>query len=119
MTHSPAFPKRIQTEESATFDRTALDYIHNAAAHGLYEIRGLGAKRKMQAVQGGMANAPRLELPVMRTGTDNIPVLGDAVTTTATATTEVSYDEPAFMRNPTRNTARSLEIPTFLRKQAD
>jgi cell division protein FtsZ len=80
---------------------------------------GLGAKRKMQAVQGGMANAPRLELPVMRTGTDNIPVLGDAVTTTATATTEVSYDEPAFMRNPTRNTARSLEIPTFLRKQAD
>ena len=47
MTHSPAFPKRIQTEESATFDRTALDYIHNAAAHGLYEIRGLGAKRKL------------------------------------------------------------------------
>ena len=44
---SPSFPKRIQTEESATFDRTALDYIHNAAAHGLYEIRGLGAKRKL------------------------------------------------------------------------
>ncbi|MDO9312947.1 MAG: FMN-binding glutamate synthase family protein [Burkholderiaceae bacterium] len=47
MDHSPSFPKRIQTEESATFDRSALDYIHNAAAHGLYEIRGLGAKRKL------------------------------------------------------------------------
>ncbi|MFM9915466.1 MAG: FMN-binding glutamate synthase family protein [Rhizobacter sp.] len=47
MDHSPSFPKRIQTEESATFDRSTLDYIHNAAAHGLYEIRGLGAKRKL------------------------------------------------------------------------
>ena len=47
MDHSPATPKRIQTEESATFDRSTLDYIHNAAAHGLYEIRGLGAKRKL------------------------------------------------------------------------
>ena len=47
MDHSSPTPKRIQTEESATFDRTALDYIHNAAAHGLYEIRGLGAKRKL------------------------------------------------------------------------
>ena len=34
-------------EESATFDSTALDYIHRAAATGLYEIRGLGAKRRL------------------------------------------------------------------------
>ncbi len=47
MDNSPCAPKRIQTEESATFDRATLDYIHNAAAHGLYEIRGLGAKRKL------------------------------------------------------------------------
>ena len=47
MENSPSAPKRIQTEESATFDRSTLDYIHNAAAHGLYEIRGLGAKRKL------------------------------------------------------------------------
>jgi methylamine---glutamate N-methyltransferase subunit C len=47
MDHSPSTPKRIQTEESATFDRATLDYIHNAAAHGLYEIRGLGANRKL------------------------------------------------------------------------
>jgi len=34
-------------EESATFDRSVLDYIHRASATGLYEIRGLGAKRKL------------------------------------------------------------------------
>jgi glutamate synthase domain-containing protein 2 len=39
--------KRIQREESASFDRTIIDYIQNAAAHGLYEIRGLGAKRRV------------------------------------------------------------------------
>src|SRR3954447_819111 len=34
-------------EESATFDRHTIDYIQHAAATGLYEIRGLGAKRKL------------------------------------------------------------------------
>lgn len=34
-------------EESWGYDRRAIDYIQNAAAHGLYEIRGLGAKRKL------------------------------------------------------------------------
>jgi glutamate synthase domain-containing protein 2 len=34
-------------EESRTYDRAIIDYIHRAAAHGLYEIRGLGAKRKV------------------------------------------------------------------------
>ncbi len=45
--HPGQAAKRIQREESAGFDRTVIDYIHNAAAHGLYEIRGLGAKRKL------------------------------------------------------------------------
>ena len=39
--------KRLQLEESATFDRATIDYIQRAAATGLYEIRGLGAKRKL------------------------------------------------------------------------
>ena len=39
--------KHIQREESWGFDRKTIDYIQNAAAHGLYEIRGLGAKRKV------------------------------------------------------------------------
>ena len=34
-------------EESATFDSSVLDYIHRAANTGLYEIRGLGAKRRL------------------------------------------------------------------------
>jgi len=34
-------------EESAGYDRRILNYIQNAAAHGLYEIRGLGAKRHL------------------------------------------------------------------------
>ncbi len=39
--------KHISREESSGYDRKTLDYIRNAAAHGLYEIRGLGAKRKL------------------------------------------------------------------------
>ncbi len=34
-------------EESAGFDRATIDYIQRAAATGLYEIRGLGAKRRV------------------------------------------------------------------------
>jgi methylamine---glutamate N-methyltransferase subunit C len=37
----------ISREESAGYDRQIQNYIYNAAAHGLYEIRGLGAKRKL------------------------------------------------------------------------
>ena len=38
---------RLQREESAGYDRRVIDYIHHAAASGLYEIRGLGAKRHL------------------------------------------------------------------------
>src|SRR5436853_5363823 len=37
----------LRKEESFSFNRHALDYIQHAAEHGLYEIRGLGAKRKL------------------------------------------------------------------------
>jgi cell division protein FtsZ len=81
---------------------------------------GLGAKRKMQAVQGGIITAPKFELPSLRTGTDNLPVQSDvAAQPVATDGIEVSYDVPTFQRAPARPAARSLEIPTFLRKQAD
>jgi len=40
-------PLRLSQEESAGYDRGVLDYIQRAAATGLYEIRGLGAKRKV------------------------------------------------------------------------
>jgi len=39
--------KRLSLEESASLNRQTIDYIHRAAATGLYEIRGLGAKRKL------------------------------------------------------------------------
>jgi glutamate synthase domain-containing protein 2 len=39
--------QRLQQEESWGFDRRVIDYIHHAAATGLYEIRGLGAKRQV------------------------------------------------------------------------
>lgn len=38
---------RLQQEESWGYDRATLDYIHAAAQRGLYEIRGLGAKRRV------------------------------------------------------------------------
>ena len=37
----------LHTEESAGFDRNILHYIQRASATGLYEIRGLGAKRRL------------------------------------------------------------------------
>lgn len=46
-TEHPITFKRLQREESASFDRSTLDYIHRASNTGLYEIRGLGAKRKI------------------------------------------------------------------------
>ena len=39
--------ERVAREESFGYDRKTIDYIQNAAAHGLYEIRGLGAKRRL------------------------------------------------------------------------
>jgi glutamate synthase domain-containing protein 2 len=43
----PIAPDSLQREESALYDRHVLDYIQRAAATGLYEIRGLGAKRRL------------------------------------------------------------------------
>ena len=40
-------PRRVSGEESWGYDRRIIDYIQHAAAHGLYEIRGLGAKRHL------------------------------------------------------------------------
>ena len=46
--NSPAEPQhRPQLEESAGYDRKVIDYVHRASATGLYEIRGLGAKRPL------------------------------------------------------------------------
>src|SRR5580700_10993162 len=38
---------RPALEESASYNQNVLSYIHQAADSGLYDIRGLGAKRKI------------------------------------------------------------------------
>jgi hypothetical protein len=40
-------PKHLRLEESFSFSNPVIDYIKHAAEYGLYEIRGLGAKRKV------------------------------------------------------------------------
>src|SRR6186713_2869880 len=47
ITGTPTRTRSTEMEESATFDRHMIDYIQHAAATGLYEIRGLGAKRRL------------------------------------------------------------------------
>jgi glutamate synthase domain-containing protein 2 len=43
----PKPTRSIEVEESASFDRHIIDYIQRASATGLYEIRGMGAKRRL------------------------------------------------------------------------
>ncbi len=47
MEQKPVSLKHLSREESYGYDSKMLDYIRNASAHGLYEIRGMGAKRKL------------------------------------------------------------------------
>lgn len=85
---------------------------------------GLGAKRRMQAVQGGVAVQERVRIPRFLTGTDDTPAsratVGDA-SVVALTSTGVDYDLPPHTRGmSSRSTTReALQIPTFLRKQAD
>ena len=39
--------KNLHLEESAGFNKNVIEYIQRASASGLYEIRGIGAKRKV------------------------------------------------------------------------
>src|ERR1700753_519602 len=43
----PELPSNPQLEESASFDKHIIHYIQRAAVPGLYETRGLGAKRQL------------------------------------------------------------------------
>ena len=81
---------------------------------------GLGAKKKMTSVQGGLSTALRPDqlMTGLRTGTDNLVVTQVGSVETIMATTEVDIDTPTWTR-PRVTSGRSLEIPTFLRKQAD
>lgn len=47
MDHPVHFVQHPQGQESWGYGRSTIEYIQHAAAHGLYEIRGLGAKRRL------------------------------------------------------------------------
>ena len=81
---------------------------------------GLGAKKKMTSVQGGLGAALRNEyvIPVIRDGTTGGIISTVGTIETVTATADVDIDTPTYAR-PRASSGRSLEIPTFLRKQAD
>ncbi len=69
----------IQREESAALDRRAMAYIRRAAEHGLYEIRGMGAKRAVPCFDDLVfltASASRYPLEGYREKCDTTTVLG-------------------------------------------
>ena len=74
--------RQIQREESASFDRQAITYIREAAEHGLYEIRGMGAKRKVPSFDDLVlltASASRYPLEGYRERCVTKTVLGNRV----------------------------------------
>jgi glutamate synthase domain-containing protein 2 len=69
----------IRREESATIDRHAIDYIREAAQCGLYDIRGMGAKRSVPSFDDLVfltASASRYPLEGYRERCESKTVLG-------------------------------------------
>ena len=69
----------VQREESASFGRQAIAYIRQAAEFGLYEIRGMGAKRVVPSFDDLVfltASASRYPLEGYREQCDSKTVLG-------------------------------------------
>lgn len=71
--------KSIQREESASFNEHSLSYIRQAAEYGLYEIRGMGAKRRVPSFDDLIflsASASRYPLEGYREKCESKTVLG-------------------------------------------
>ena len=69
----------IQREESASFDCHAIEYIRQAAEYGLYDIRGMGAKRALPTFDDLVfltASASRYPLEGYREKCESKTVLG-------------------------------------------
>ncbi len=72
----------IDREESAGYDRHVLSYIRHAAASGLYDIRGMGAKRAVPSFDDLVfltASASRYPLEGYRERCESKTVLGTRV----------------------------------------
>lgn len=75
----PTEKRSLHLEESASYDRPVLDYIHLAAERGVYDIRGLGAKRRLPTFDDLTflpASASRYPLEGYREKCDTKTVLG-------------------------------------------
>jgi len=69
----------IRKEESAAFDRRTMDYIRDASRSGLYDIRGMGAKRNLPSFDDLVfltASASRYPLEGYREQCDSTTRLG-------------------------------------------
>ncbi|MFM8770176.1 MAG: cell division protein FtsZ, partial [Rubrivivax sp.] len=90
-----------------------------------------GATRRQQAPITLVQTAPAVMQPVLRTGTDNIPILGQPMAPVAQAPQAPQADYAALGTPSVWRSARTkvetlassgmdeIEIPAFLRKQAD
>jgi glutamate synthase domain-containing protein 2 len=73
---------RPALEESASYNKNVLSYIHQAAERGLYDIRGLGAKRRLPTFDDLVfltASASRYPLEGYREKCSTRTVLGSRV----------------------------------------
>ena len=90
-----------------------------------------GATRRQQAPLTVVQTAPAVMQPVLRTGTDNMPILGQSMAPVAQAPQAPQADYAALGTPSVWRSARTkvetlassgmdeIEIPAFLRKQAD
>lgn len=87
---------------------------------------GIGRQKQMNAKPTIAIN----NTPILRTGTDNVAIGGPALPTVAVQPDYSSFELPAIIRNPRSDAAarvaaleesgmERIEIPAFLRKQAD
>jgi len=126
--------------------RNAMNTIRRYAAEEAHVIYGtaydesLGDQLRVTVIATGLSPSKRIQLtpisvvhsqPVQRTGTDNLPVLNQQVTMPPTAQTHdySGLTTPSVWRNGRTAAAKvdalasngmdEIEIPAFLRKQAD
>ena len=123
--------------------RNAMNCIRRYAAEDAHVIYGtaydesLGDQLRVTVIATGLSPARRVQTPiqvvhsapVQRTGTDNIPILTTPVQTTPPAHDYSALTTPSVWRNGRTAAAKvdalasngmdEIEIPAFLRKQAD
>ena len=94
-------PAGCRLRESATFDRNAIAEIQRAAREGIYDIRGLGAKRRVPHFDDLLflgASVSRYPLEGYRERCDTDVVLGDAHASQAARAEDPDHDRGHELR---------------------